>query len=251
MSTKVSSGEYAAKGLVGLGVPQANPTVEQESFALRPDGISIVTSRLTSSAPDIKQRLLEYIERTPDYAGQFDDLKIDCFGIACTGSSYLLGAEREAELMQTFTAELGYPVITAAMAIDESLTMLGARTIGIVSPYPDWLAEQAEQYWSTRGYSVQELRSVPMQGANIHSIYALSSADAIVAALQLPLGDIDAVLFTGTGMPSLGAINQVARHSGIPVMSSNLCLLTALARRLNVTNLPLLQITPGLDTRTL
>ena len=251
MSEKIASGEYGTQGLIGLGVPQANPTVEQESFALRPDGISIVTSRLTSAAPGIKQRLLDYIERTPEYVGQFDDLEIDCFGIACTGSSYLLGPEREAKMMEGFMAELGHPITTAAMAIDESLTMLGAKRIGIVSPYPDWLAEQAKRYWTARGYSVQALQTVSTQGSNIHSIYALSSQDALAEALKLPLSEIDAVLFTGTGMPSLGAINALARHAGIPVMSSNLCLLTALARSLNVTALPLLSIAPDLDTGTL
>lgn len=251
MSEKITSGEYGTKGLIGLGVPQANPTVEQESFALRPDGISIVTSRLTSSAPDIKQRLFDYIERTPDYAGQFDDLEIDCFGIACTGSSYLLGAEREAKMMDGFMKESGYPITTAALAIDESLTMLGAKRIGIVSPYPDWLAELAKVYWTSRGYSVEALRAVSTQGSNIHSIYALSSQDAVTEALQLPLNELDAVLFTGTGMPSLGAINPLTQHAGIPVMSSNLCLLTALARKLNVTTLPLLPIAPDLNTSSL
>ena len=234
--------EYCSRGLVGIGVPQANPTVEQEMFALRPAGLGLVTTRLTSEADDIEQRLRDYIEHTVEYVHRFDDLAIDAFAIACTGSSYLLGAQAERDLLQRFSAKLGYPVISAAGAISETLALLGARRIGIVSPYPDWLTEHANEFWSAAGYQVAAIRSVQLRGPNVHAIYELSSADALAAAGELELQDLDAILFTGTGMPTLGAIAPLAKSTGLPVMSSNLCLLSAVCRRLGLSSDPLLSL---------
>lgn len=243
--------EYGSRGIVGIGVPQANPTVEQEMFALRPAGLSLVTTRLTSQADGLEQRLRDYVERTVDYAQRFDDLAIDAFAIACTGSSYLLGEQAEQDLLQDFSAKLGYPVISAAGAISETLTLVGARRIGIVSPYPDWLAARAREFWSAAGYEVAAIRSVPLRGANVHAIYELSSADALAVARELNPKDLDAVLFTGTGMPTLGAITPLAEATGLPVLSSNLCLLSAVFRKLGLGSDPLLPLPAGLDTTTL
>jgi maleate isomerase len=251
LSSRITTTEYGSRGLVGIGVPQANPTVEQEVFALRPPGLSIVTARLTSSVADAEQRVLEYFERTLDYAAQFDDLGIDAFGIACTGSSYLLGKQREVELSEAFSAQLGYPVITAALAIEATLQKLQAKRISIVSPYPDWLAERSREFWSNAGYTVAEMRAVPLTGANIHSIYALRSGDALQQAYELDLDGVDAVLFTGTGMPTLGAINPLQQRSGLPVLSSNLCLLSALAQQTGASAEMLLPVPADLDTSTL
>ena len=243
--------EYGSRGIVGIGVPQANPTVEQEMFALRPAGVSLVTSRLTSSAPDLEQRLREYILRTEDFAGCFDDLSVDLFAVACTGSSYLLGAQAEQELLKDCSDKLGYPVVTAAGAIHESLQFIGARRIAIVSPYPAWLADLARNYWAGMGYDVVDIRSVPLRGPNVHAIYELSSADALAVAQELDPDALDALLFTGTGMPTLGAIGPLAEATGLAVMSSNLCLLSAAVRFLGLNQDALLSLPRGLDTRTL
>ena len=240
--------EYGSRGLVGIGVPQANPTVEQELFALRPAGLSIVTSRLVSAEADPAARLIEYFERTVDYAAQFDDLSIDVFGIACTGSSYLLGQQREQELLAGFEAKLGYPVLSAAGAIRSCLHALGAKRISIVSPYPGWLAERAREYWTGCGFEIAAQSEVSLSGPNIHSIYALRSGDALQIARNLEATASDAILFTGTGMATLGAIAPLQASSGRPVLSSNLCLLSALARHTGALDGAVLPVPAGLDT---
>lgn len=230
MDDAIRPSEYGRHGIVGIGVPQANPTVEQEAFALRPPGLSLVVARLTSCAADPEKRILEYLQRTIDYVAQFDDLEIDAFGVACTGSSYLLGADQEQELLEALSRKLGYPVITAATAITDSLRLAGATRISLVSPYPEWLLDKAVAFWEAKGFAVSELRTVPLSGSNLHAIYKLSSAAALAHAQELDFSQTDAVVFTGTGMPTLGAIRPLAELSAKSVFSSNLCLMSSLAR---------------------
>lgn len=230
MDDAIRPGEYGAHGIVGIGVPQANPTVEQEAFALRPAGLSLVVTRLTSCEADPDKRIREYLERTRDYVARFDDLEIDAFGVACTGSSYLLGCDEEQAFLDKLSEELGYPVITAATAITDALRMTGVERISLVSPYPDWLLDKAVTFWEQKGFAVSELQTVPLSGSNLHAIYKLSSGEALAHAQQLDFSQTDAIVFTGTGMPTLGAISPLQELSGKPVFSSNLCLLSSLAR---------------------
>ena len=80
--------------VIGLAVPQANTTVEPEMQALLGVGHTLLTARMTSSAADSRQRLLDYFDRLPQTLAQFDVAPMRVAGFACTGSSYLSGAGR-------------------------------------------------------------------------------------------------------------------------------------------------------------
>ena len=97
----------------------------------------------------------------------------------------------------------------------------------------------------------RSIHSVQLRGPNVHAIYELSSADALAAAHELDPNELDAILFTGTGMPTLGAIAPLTKATGLPVLSSNLCLLSAVCRKLGLGSDPLLPLPAGLDTTTL
>ncbi|MEM7445970.1 MAG: hypothetical protein AAF414_21800, partial [Pseudomonadota bacterium] len=86
--------DYATRGRIGVATPQANPTVEPEMALLMPPGVSLHTTRLVSESTDSLQRLVDYIERLPEYAARFDTMKLRGFGFACTGSTYLIGRDK-------------------------------------------------------------------------------------------------------------------------------------------------------------
>ena len=132
----MSQTRYAGLGRLGVGTPQANPTVEDEFAIMPPRGMSSNVVRLTSTAEDPLERLRRYIEDLDDTLGDFDVLKPAVFGFACTGSTYLVGHEREREIVAACEARRGYPVVTAAEAILWALDRLNARRIVVIAPYP-------------------------------------------------------------------------------------------------------------------
>ena len=81
--------------------------------------------------------MLAYLTELPQTLERFDVLPLDGFAFACTGSSYLAGAEVENEIVETIARARVYRVITATAAIREELERLGARSIAILAPYPD------------------------------------------------------------------------------------------------------------------
>jgi maleate isomerase len=230
-----SAPDYGSAGRFGLLTPQANPTVEPEFRRLLPESAELYVARCTSRSDDPRTRLVEYLEQLPETLRQYDTLRLRAIAFACTGSSYLFGAAREAEIVAATERAFGAPVETAALAILRALELIGARRIFVVSPYPAWLRDAGVAYWRAAGLEVTGTADVPTQlvggRPDTRGIYELQSANAAVALEGLDPHGADVVLLSGTGMPSLPLLR--ARAGTSPrLLSSNLCLAWRLNRYL-------------------
>ncbi|WP_439532800.1 maleate cis-trans isomerase family protein [Polymorphobacter sp.] len=222
--------DYGSAGRVAVATPQANPTVEAEFGILMPRRISLHITRLQSRAPDSAGRLVDYLEKLEASVDSFDSFRPDAFGFACTGSSYLVGADREAEILAAVTARTGLVIDTATAAIRWRLDQLGARRIALLSPYPETLNAAAIAFWQAAGLTIVRTAHVAIASADTRGIYELRAADAAPALAALDLTGIDAVLVSGTGLPSLPLIADWPH--ALPLLSSNTCLAARLVDRL-------------------
>ena len=216
--------EYAGKGLVGVLTPQANTTAEPELNILWPHGVAMLVARLTSPSLSLMDRLVEYAGLVESTLDQFANAPLDAVAFACTGSSYLIGDEREAALCAAIEAERKVPLIAATRAVTDWLSALGAKQIGLVSPYPPELTEKSVGYWQSAGYSVAEVAAIYKDEGDFHPIYSLR-ADNGGAGLDAMAGKkLDAIVMLGTGMPTLGPILERANRDVSPVTSCMLSL---------------------------
>jgi maleate isomerase len=204
--------------LAGILTPQANTTVEAEMRVLLPREIASVVARLTCPSGDSRERLLQYFRGAHDTLAQFDTAPIAIAAFACTGSTYLVGADVE-------SASFGrarVPMVSAASAVERALKALHARKIALLSPYPEWLTQACVAFWRSREVEVVSLATPPGDRSDTRRIYSLAAADAHDGLARLDCSHAEAVLISGTGMPTLEAI----AHAGgsLPVLSSNLCL---------------------------
>ena len=212
--------------VLGVTVPQANTTVEPEMQALLGARHTLLTARMVCHSLDARERLQDYFKTLGATAAQFDVAPLQVLGFACTGSSYLVGASREAEHLAALTSSLGYPVRSAAQSILQSLHALGARRIALLSPYPGWLSEAGQAYWKAAGLTVTAVAGLPSELLDTRNIYKLTTPAVQKILASLDTTGCDAVLMSGTGMPSL---RTMAAHSlPMPVLSSNLCLAWAM-----------------------
>ncbi|MCS6930759.1 MAG: aspartate/glutamate racemase family protein [Acetobacteraceae bacterium] len=217
--------EYAQAGLVGVLTPQANATAETELSVLLPPDVGMIAGRFTCPAPDLKARLIAYFERLEEAIAQFADAPMDAIGVACTGASYLLD-EQPAAFRRPWDGPM--PVVSAAAAIEAALRSLGARRIAMLSPYPRWLTDLCTAYWQKQGFAIPLLREPAPVEAGYHPIYAQRSRQATAVLADIASLEVDAVLISGTGLPSLAALPRLNAAGGPPVISSNLALAWAL-----------------------
>ncbi|MBB5707047.1 hypothetical protein [Sphingopyxis panaciterrulae] len=226
--------DYGRAGIIGIGTPQANPTVEAEMRILLPQNALLQTTRLASSAPESLDRLREYLWSLPDALARYDTLRPTVFGFGCTGSSYLMPPGFQAAMLTSLEARFGYPIVTATDAIAWHLRALGARRIALASPYRGALAEAALAFWQAEGFEVAEVREIETAIADTRGIYALGSTDAGRVTAPLSALPVDAILLSGTGMPSLRLIADAHGRSGPPLVSSNYCLAMRLCDVANI-----------------
>lgn len=216
--------EYAPRGLFGVLTPQANTTVEPELAVMTPVGCAWINGRLTSGCATIEERLVDYYETLGDSLAQFANAPVGAVAVACTGASYLCGAEREDALAANWSRRAGVPVITAAKAVCAMLDALGARSIGLASPYPDSLGRASATYWTARGFEVAATASAFRETDAFHPIYSLGGGAAMQAVEAVRGARVDAVLMLGTGMPTLRPILAANATSGPPVISCMLAI---------------------------
>lgn len=215
---------YAPKGLIGVFTPQANTTVEPEMAILMPPGYAFINARMTSARATITERLLDYMDQFPGILSQFANAPVDVIALACTGSSYLIGQEREDALLAQISATSGVPALTGASASVDALNRLGARRIALVSPYNSALDQESAGYWTSRGFEVVTEASAYRETTAFHPIYTLSAGAADTALATLKGADVDAVLMLGTGMPTLQSIANHPSVGTAPVLSCMLCI---------------------------
>ena len=170
----MSEGYYGRNGVLGLATPQANPTAETEFRALMPQGVACATVRMVSAELDPAARLRAYFTDIAQTLNRFDSLSLQSIGLACTGSTYLLGHEAVEAHLGKLSSKRGQPVISAAAAIERALAHLGVNSIALICPYPEWLLTAAERHWRARGCDVVDQFSLDPNQGDTRAIYALS-----------------------------------------------------------------------------
>lgn len=210
---------YAADGLLGVLTPQANTTVEPEFAIMLPPRMAMLNARLTSPKPTIAERLVDYVAGLDETAAQFANAPVDAIAFACTGASYLVGPDAEDAAVRRLEARLGIPFVTAALAVCDAFAALGAKRIGLVSPYPADLTEASIGYWTSRGLTVARVVAAAAPGDAFHPIYAMSAGGAAEALAGMRGSGVEAIVMLGTGMPTLKPILDFPALDGAPVIS--------------------------------
>ncbi|MEI8401868.1 MAG: hypothetical protein WCG12_13785 [Alcaligenaceae bacterium] len=214
--------EYGARGILGLLVPQANTTAEPEVQIMLDPDIALLTGRLTSPQPEMRERLEDFLTNIDQFIASFSNAPLVGLGFLITGSTYHFEHADEDRYFEQLGQRYGYPIVSAGQSIRRAFTALGAKRIGLVSPYPQWLTERSAAYWARTGVEIAGIES-PQAVGGFHNIYTLRN-DAVLAAAErlLPLKP-DLILLAGAGMPTLAPIMALADR-GVSAISSNFCM---------------------------
>lgn len=204
----------------GVLVPPANPTIEPELARCVDSKIALFAARFpVMPGTALEQRNRRYLELYRESVTSFGELDLTAVVIGLTGPSYRLLPEGDRALTRELTAVAGMQVTTASAAIADALAALRARRICLVSPYPQWLTDEAAAYWRAAGHDVVQVIKV----SATFRAYALTSDEIGAALAGVEHDAVDAVVMSGTGMLTLPSILVARRAPARPILSSNLC----------------------------
>lgn len=228
---------------IGLLVPSSNITMERElpaMFARRelaePERFSFHSSRvrMRSVTP---QELAAMNAQAACATQELADAAVDVMIYACLVALMAEGpgAHRQAEerLGAVLAAEGSpAPVVSSAGALVDTLQMMGARKVAVVTPYLPALTQRVCEYIAAEGVVVEEARSLSV--ANNAAVGRLDPQGLLRIADELPRNVDVVVLSACVQMPSLSVIEAAEARLGVPVISSATATAFQTLRRLSL-----------------
>ncbi|MEX0502993.1 Asp/Glu racemase [Alphaproteobacteria bacterium LSUCC0719] len=209
-----------SRARIGVVVLASDYTLEHEFRALISiPGVDVYAARIRNS-PQITPQTLAAMEplltETADRILPGDDLDVLAFG--CTSASTVLGGERIATLLRE-AKPMARPSdpISAAFA---AFRTLGARRIGVLTPYRRDVNEIVWRYITSHGFEVPVFGSF---NEEMDPVVATIDEDSLVQAIDtIREGqDLDAIFVSCTTVRLADAVAGIERRTGLPVTSSN------------------------------
>jgi maleate isomerase len=222
---------------IGVLVPAGNPTVEPELYRMAPRSVTLHFARL--EAPEgtpgalagLEHRLVAYLQSLPTVLPTLAAVRPSVVVLAHTSVSYATGFDDEPALIERMSKLAGCPAVTASRAILAAFAHLGVRRIALATPYSEAVEALGARYWKAAGIDVVAHRRLD----GVTNIYEETESRALALGRQTDTSGAEALLISGTGLPTAGILQQLEDEIGKPVVTGQTAVLWQALRICNVT----------------
>ncbi len=209
----------------GVLIPSTNTTVELECRLL-PPSYQAHFGRLGSSTGEpfrpSRDEDIDYQSRLLGTA------RVELVILAQTSAS-VFADDYDSEVSARMQAGAGVPAVTSAQAVGRAVHALGARRIGLVSPYSDEVNQRAARYFSAQ----HGLETVALEGfraTDAYEIGQLAPALAREAFARISRPEIDVFVVPGGNFPTMTSVAAWETELGRPVVTTNNASMWAMLR---------------------
>src|SRR5437016_11991932 len=136
--------------------------------------------------------------------------------LAHTATSYTLGREGEAELVERLQRQTGIPFITAFGSVLAALEYLKVKRIALGTPYDADSTAKGKSALEAHGIEVLSVGRLE----NVKNIYEETAERAHDLARRIDVPQAQAVFLSGVGMPTLATLERMERDLRKPAVSA-------------------------------
>ncbi len=206
---------------LGFLIPPGNPNTEGEVIKMARPEFSLHFTRMvahgeTGSLDGQDERNQTQIDHLPENIELLKLVKPTVIAMAHTASSYTLGKEGEAKLIQQLEDQYATPFITAFGSVVKALNHLKAKKIAFGTPYSEQNTLRCKQLLEAYGFEIVSFGNLP----GVNNIYDETTQRALELVRQVDNPEAQAIFVSGVGMPTIDILAQGEADTGKPVISS-------------------------------
>ena len=206
---------------LGFLIPPGNPNTEGEVIKMARPEFSLHFTRMvahgeTGSLDGQDERNQTQIDHLPENIELLKLVKPAVIAMAHTASSYTLGKEGEAKLIQKLENQYTVPFITAFGSVVRALNHLKVKKIAFGTPYSEQNTLRCKQLLEVYGFEIVSFGNLP----GVKNIYDETTQRALELVRQVDSPAADAIFVSGVGMPTIDILAQGEAETGKPVISS-------------------------------
>lgn len=208
---------YGWRARIGVMIPSANTTVENEYIRMAPEGVSVHTSRMymiDTNAENLK-KMTEQVDRCTH---ELSTAKCDTIVFGCTSGSFVGGVSWNSDLEQKMEKIAGVPCLTTSTALRRALKLYGKKKLSIVTPYIAELNVLEKSFFEAVGYEVLDIKGLDIEDNATMGMQPHTASYRL--AKQIPK-ETELLIISCTDFRSIENLSALEEDLGLPVISSN------------------------------
>ena len=224
---------------LGILTPSSNTALEPAIARLLHDtpGVSAHFSRFRVTEIALSEEALSQFDDTPIVAAamQLAHAKVDVIAWSGTSASWL-GIEHDQALCRRLTEATGIPATTAILALQELMTRMDVRRLGLVTPYTDDVQQRIVATLGGLGVDCASEQHLRITDNFAFAEVPQAAIAGMIRGTAQAAPDAIAVVCTNVDASRLGP--EIEAETGIAVLDSITCTLWAALDTLGLPKAP-------------
>jgi maleate isomerase len=206
---------------LGMLTPSSNTVLEPVTQAMLAGlpNVSVHFGRFRVTEIALTREALSQFDQAPilEAAALLSHAKVDVIAWNGTSSSWL-GFEEDERLCDRITAATGIPATTSMLAMNEILGRIGARRLGLVTPYTGDVQAKIIANYATHGLTCPAERHCGIRDNFAFAEVPQPTLDAMLRAVAAE--GVDAIGVVCTNLRAAPLVAALEAETGTPILDS-------------------------------